>query len=214
MAELNLKIITFGIYYEQLLFNLKSGLQDALHLIALDMKAVWAKLQEAPPEKSNSCPICEQTLLHQSYVRKHVHISSVTSLNAQFVMRLSNLHMSCQLTLKNITRTKMLAVIPILTLENLPPPSVGTLSLTIYTCDLCGKQSETNDRLLKHIETCHGDTFCSDSKLNSEHLPNDGAATINHNDVNHGFKYLYTCYKCDETFATHNLLASHVQTFH
>jgi len=122
--------------------------------------------------------------------------------------------MSCQLTLKNITRTKMLAVIPILTLENLPPPSVGTLSLTIYTCDLCGKQSETNDRLLKHIETCHGDTFCSDSKLNSEHLPNDGAATINHNDVNHGLQYLYTCYKCDETFATHNLLASHVQTFH
>ena len=108
----------------------------------------------------------------------------------------------------------MLAVIPILTLENLPPPSVGTLSLTIYTCDLCGKQSETNDRLLKHIETYHGDTFCSDSKLNSEHLPNDGAATINHNDVNHGLQYLYTCYKCDETFATHNLLASHVQTFH
>ena len=72
MAELNLEIKTFGIYYGQLLFNLKSGLQDALHLIALDMKAVWAKLQEAPPEKSNSCPICEQTLLHQSYVRKHL----------------------------------------------------------------------------------------------------------------------------------------------
>ena len=34
------------------------------------------------------------------------------------------------------------------------------------TCDLCGKQSETNDGLFKHIETFHGETIYSVNDLN------------------------------------------------
>ena len=48
-----------------------------------------------------------------------------------------------------------------------PPIRDGTLTPTSCACDLCGKQSETNDRSCRHIETSHGETTPSVNELNS-----------------------------------------------
>ena len=79
IADLNLEIKTNSMYHEELLFNLKSGLQDALHLISMDIKSVWAKLLASPSQSYNpssgsntSCPACESTLLQLSNMRMHL----------------------------------------------------------------------------------------------------------------------------------------------
>ena len=46
LVDLDLKIETVGTYHEQLIYNLKSGLQDALTNIETDMKTVWSELNQ------------------------------------------------------------------------------------------------------------------------------------------------------------------------
>ena len=49
LADINLKVHTISLYHEQLLTNLKSGLQDALLLVQDDMKMVMSKFEACQP---------------------------------------------------------------------------------------------------------------------------------------------------------------------
>merc|ERR1719318_344631 len=108
--------------------------------------------------------------------------------------------------------TKMLAVIPILTFANLPPVLELCLLQSIHVISVANNLKQTIDysSILKLVMVILFALIVSRT-VNIFLMMVQLLSTIM---INHGLQYLYTCYKCDETFATHNLLASHVQTFH
>ena len=63
LVDLDLKIETVGTYHEQLIYKLKSGLQDALANIEKDMKTVWSDLNQLqPPQMATYQLVCKQVV--------------------------------------------------------------------------------------------------------------------------------------------------------
>ena len=95
LEDLDFKFSTVISYNEHLLYNLKSGLHDALSLIGKDMKSVWWWL--------DSCISCndkskdESTLLQHTHNHHHFNIFP-----AEIVGMLSEPRMTCAITLHRI----------------------------------------------------------------------------------------------------------------
>ena len=72
IADLNLKMKSSAVYHEQLIFNLKTGLQDALLLIEKDMHLVWNKMQAQQESSYSSSPSAHHGLSPQQ--QQHYHL--------------------------------------------------------------------------------------------------------------------------------------------
>ena len=64
LAEINLKIGTFNMYHEQLLFNLKTGIQDTFHHFGNDMKILTSTI--------NTCNNCGDNFANQTNLTQHI----------------------------------------------------------------------------------------------------------------------------------------------
>ena len=64
LTDLNLKIETYGIYNEQLIYNLKQGIQDSLNKVNDDIKIIVSN--------ANCCNICGCKLDSQESLRLHI----------------------------------------------------------------------------------------------------------------------------------------------
>ena len=64
IADVNLKVETISIYQEQLLFNLKTGLQSSLEKVEKDMKLLASQIF--------ACNICGYNFANQQHLQQHI----------------------------------------------------------------------------------------------------------------------------------------------
>ena len=140
LAEANLKLETYGLYHQNLLANLKSGLHDSLSQVEQDMKFLFIT--------AHTCNICNRYC--NSLADLQLHIRNEHSLHS---------NLPCTICGKTFQSTDHL------NLHMLEHKCLSTtnytdrISLGLFTCERCGKafqlQSDLQSHLLEHSAHSH-----------------------------------------------------------
>ena len=131
IRDLNMKIDTFFAYHEELLFNLKSGLQDTFQCVQDDMKYVLTKLERGQGNTSISCVVCGKTFPDLQSYQYHQCITH----KAVFQLQQQNL--------------------PSTTCSNNQKGQLSEAQNT-FACHLCDKLLPSQSDLVNHLKTIHG----------------------------------------------------------
>ena len=154
IEEAKLKQETVSSYQEQLIYSLKSGLQDTLHLVEKDTKSLFDALQ-------SSCQRCAYSFEKTNTLNRHI-LADHAGMNP-FVceLRSKTFQVPEQLNLHVDEHTAISHHHAEQATDGYQSTPYGSVTehtaqtLANFDCPLCGKQSENEDLLRVHIKTFH-----------------------------------------------------------
>ena len=223
----DLKQETVWSYQEQLMNNLKLGLQDTLHSVKNDMKFLSAEI--------HSCQPCISTIHSSNTLRQHIQDKHVVVQPFKCTMCSETFHDADQLNL-HVSEHAATQLQPLL-LESPHAPCHPADQSTPHRkypcqenpnmindhaiipglyCNICASTFKSINLLMLHMSSHHSpfthchycEYSCQDMRLLNLHVQESHGLNLVENSMT------YTCYKCDKQFPNHKNLAEHITTNH
>ena len=199
LDNLNLKVETYGVYNQDLLFNLKSGIRDTFQLVQEDMNTVWSRLNSIEEALQPRCTLCGNVFqsidqLVEHAVSYHVPNTSPPNYNRTLGDNLSdrdnqqeseiyqNLDVQSCFTCGLSFPTPFALQTHLEYYHRTEPyvPEESSQNQQLCLCSLCGKKYLS----LCHLEQHHLNTHSSISSTvcsNCDRTPTDNSLTRAHN---------------------------------
>ena len=180
--ELDLKVETVSTYYQELLFNLKSGLLTTFQLVQKDMHEVWSRLQTLQDSPHPHCSLCgEESVsiekLVEHVVTQHSHEASLPSTHKS-ISRPADIESQEDIEQATYTMTNPESLVPNCSFcdlsfsshqaleshlncyhSSIPPSSLEEHQASQdchLACHICSQVFSHTNNLTEHFEMVHG----------------------------------------------------------